>query len=232
MVPPWSIVALFCRLRNQMETSSALLVLCAVNSLVTGEFPSQRPVTRSFDVFFLLRLNKSLSKQSWGWWFEKASRSLWRHWNGISSTRSRLFTYISLIYTLWQVLLAWSQVIRGVVVKNKIVPFKFFSNNWKNSIHFYIKPSNPLHIAIERRSKFWLSMIRLLWTQSTNACGWNHVTIGVGIITSHIADLYSQMVVLKWHMGIYLKLFITYDITHITIYNQEFYPIDSVIVIT
>ena len=28
-----------------------------------GEFPTQRPVTRSFDVFFDLRLNKPLSKQ-------------------------------------------------------------------------------------------------------------------------------------------------------------------------
>ena len=37
--------------------------LCG-NSPVTGEFPSQRPVTRSFDVFFDLRLNKRLSKQS------------------------------------------------------------------------------------------------------------------------------------------------------------------------
>ena len=33
-----------------------------------GEFPTQRPVTRSYDVFFDLRLNKQLSKQSWGWW--------------------------------------------------------------------------------------------------------------------------------------------------------------------
>ena len=31
---------------------------------ITGEFPSQSPVTRSFDVFFDLRLNKRLSKQS------------------------------------------------------------------------------------------------------------------------------------------------------------------------
>ena len=38
--------------RHQMETFSALLALCAGNSPVTGEFPSQRPVTRSFDVFF------------------------------------------------------------------------------------------------------------------------------------------------------------------------------------
>ena len=41
-----------------METSSALLALCAGNSPVTGEFPAQRPVTQSFGVFFDLRLNK------------------------------------------------------------------------------------------------------------------------------------------------------------------------------
>ena len=35
-----------------METFSTLLAICAGNSLVTGEFPAQRPVTRSFDVFF------------------------------------------------------------------------------------------------------------------------------------------------------------------------------------
>ena len=53
------------------------------NSPVTGEFPAQRPVTRSFDVSFDLRLNKRLSKQSWGWWFETPLRSLWRHCNGL-----------------------------------------------------------------------------------------------------------------------------------------------------
>ena len=52
---------------------SALLAFCAGNSPVTGEFPAQRPVTRSFDVFFDLRWNKRLSKQSWGWWFETPS---------------------------------------------------------------------------------------------------------------------------------------------------------------
>ena len=60
---------------------SAKLALCAGNSPVSGEFPSQRPVTRSFDVFFDLRLNKQLSKQSWGWWFETPSRPLWRQCN-------------------------------------------------------------------------------------------------------------------------------------------------------
>ena len=61
-----------------MEAFSALLAICAGNSPVTGEFPTQRPVTRSFDVFFDLHLNK----QSWGWRFETPSRSLWRHCNG------------------------------------------------------------------------------------------------------------------------------------------------------
>ena len=70
--------------RHQMETISALLALCARNSPVTGEFPSQRPGTRSFDVFFDLRLNKRLDKQSWGWWFETQSRSLWRYCNDYS----------------------------------------------------------------------------------------------------------------------------------------------------
>ena len=40
-----------------METFSALLAICAGNSPVPGEFPTQRPVTRSFDVFFDLRQN-------------------------------------------------------------------------------------------------------------------------------------------------------------------------------
>ena len=65
-----------------MKTFSALLAICAGNSPVPGEFPKQRPVMWSFDVFFDLRLNKRLSKQSWGWWFETLSRPLWRHCNG------------------------------------------------------------------------------------------------------------------------------------------------------
>ena len=67
--------------RHQMETFSALLALSAGNSMVTSEFPSQRPVTWSFDVFLDLRLNKRLIRQSWGWLFETPWRSLWRHCN-------------------------------------------------------------------------------------------------------------------------------------------------------
>ena len=74
-----------------MMTSSngkfvALLAIYVANSPVPGEFPAQRPVTRSFGVFFDLRLNKRLSKQSWGWWFDRLSRPLWRHRNGMMQT--------------------------------------------------------------------------------------------------------------------------------------------------
>ena len=70
--------------RHQMETFSVLLALCVGNSPVTGEFPSQRPVTWSFDVFFDLCVNKWLSKQSWGCWCEMPLCPLWRQCNEIT----------------------------------------------------------------------------------------------------------------------------------------------------
>ena len=79
--------------RHQMETFSTLLALCAGNSPVTGEIPSHRPVTRSFDVFFDLRLNKRLSKQLWGWSFETPSCPSWRHCNENKGYRSTDHAY-------------------------------------------------------------------------------------------------------------------------------------------
>ena len=67
--------------RHQIETFSALLTICAGNSPATGEFPAQRPLTRSFGTCFDLRPNKRLSKHCWGWWFETPPRPLWRHCN-------------------------------------------------------------------------------------------------------------------------------------------------------
>ena len=69
-----------------MEAFSALLALCAGKSPATGEFPSYMPVTRSFDVFFDLRLNKRLYKNNRRL-FETPSRSLWRHSYGYCHKR-------------------------------------------------------------------------------------------------------------------------------------------------
>ena len=66
---------------HQMETFSTLLAFCVGNSPVTGKFPSQRPMTQSFDAFFDMHLNKHLSKQSICQWFVMPSCSLWHHCN-------------------------------------------------------------------------------------------------------------------------------------------------------
>ena len=74
-----------------------------------GEFLAQRPVTRSFDVFFDLRLNKRLSKQPWGWWFETPAWSLWRHRNGIGYNSgcygsSNVVIYANLLFDWFMVI--------------------------------------------------------------------------------------------------------------------------------
>ena len=71
---------------SHMTTSSNGIIFRVTGHLCgeftgLGEFPAQRPVTRSFDVFLDLGLNKRFSKQSRGWWFETQSRQLWRHSN-------------------------------------------------------------------------------------------------------------------------------------------------------
>ena len=78
--------------RHQMNTFSALPVP------VTGEFPSQRPVTRSFDVFFGLRLNKRLSKHSRRRWFETLLCPLWRHCNAISDCHGSRGEALNMIF--------------------------------------------------------------------------------------------------------------------------------------
>ena len=110
----------------KIETFSALLAICVGNSPVPGEFPTQRPVTRSFDVFFDLRLNKRLSTQLWGWWFETLTRSLWRHCNAFLQNTHNNYPvpmFISRIGThlkkqqhrnKWQFHCMWSQIILTV----------------------------------------------------------------------------------------------------------------------
>ena len=82
-----------------METFSALLALCVGNSPVPGDYPAQRPVTRSFDVFFDPRLNKRLIKQSWSWWFETLPRPLWRHSN---VTKTLSINILAALFRLWR----------------------------------------------------------------------------------------------------------------------------------
>ena len=93
--------------RHQMDTFSALLALCAGNSLVTSEFPAQRPVTQSFDVSFDLHLIKRLSKWSWGWWFVTPPCSWWCHCNDILCVELISYLDCYTVLTWWLLDCQW-----------------------------------------------------------------------------------------------------------------------------
>ena len=156
-----------------METFSALLAICTGNSPVPGEFPSQRPVTRSFDVFFDLCLNKRPSKQTRGWWFETPSCPLWRHnnvshfcgcvWGGWTIIFSQLrhtdpkkagYLFLLLLCSLW-----WEQIIgygmELVFVCLHITSHYCYYNTDCNCRLYNVKCYNL--IEIHRNVKKWLS---------------------------------------------------------------------------
>ena len=112
--------------RHQMETYSLLLWR---KPPVSGEFPSQRLVTRSFDVFFDLRLNKRLSKQSRRPWFDTQSRSLWRRcnvrykYNKYSIKKSLgISNYVDIIWPPWR-LRSTCSGIQQIQYWSSVVPF-------------------------------------------------------------------------------------------------------------
>ena len=133
--------------RHQMETFFALLAICAGNSPVPGEFPAQRPVTRSFDVFFDLRLNKRLSKQSWGWWFETPLRPLWRHRNELCMGLTFLKPHVEKKFSIIdnQCLPFWLG--RGMAsqqaCKQHVRPQGQAPHTWQVVAHDWAGPSSP-----------------------------------------------------------------------------------------
>ena len=108
--------------RHQMETFSALLAICAGNSPVPGEFPAQRPITRSFDVSFDLRPHKQLSKQWWGWWYETLSCPLWRH--GIAN-RVVCFSVTALPFACEANINAYDTLFNQLTLPGKLLSCKF-----------------------------------------------------------------------------------------------------------
>ena len=119
-----------------MESFSALLAICAGNSQSPVEFPTQRPVTRSFDVFFDLRPNKQLSKQWWDWWFGTQSCPLWRHSNAVNSNRSNsLEPYYS--GQTWRFFCPCDFEIWRTTLKNSRAPVLF---HFKLSVSFRSHP--------------------------------------------------------------------------------------------
>ena len=127
--------------QNNSVTSmyDALLAICARNSPVIGEFTAQRPVTRSFDVFFDLRLSKRLSKQPWGWCFETLSRLSWRHCNDRQIIQYPLGTCICVSDDICMGSVRWGCLLSRFTRKSKSSSFHH------NMLHFLKRPLHFPH---------------------------------------------------------------------------------------
>ena len=153
-----------------MGTFSALLALCAGNSPGTGEFPAQRPVTRSFDVFFDLRLNKRLSKQWWGWWYAMPSSPLWHHCNVVFNTKTRTFLTIDPFIGINTQFITLNSISYndgfplpgGISFVSQKLPQGWFSRRWcwqarYQKTVFVSIPLDPSQISINYNVYLWKS---------------------------------------------------------------------------
>ena len=173
-----------------------------VTGPLCGEFtgPTQRPVTRSFDVFFDLRLNKRLSKHSWGWWFKTLSWSLCRHFDGML-VHAYILTYKqTYIHTCMFVVVDFDvlEQVSDFRIERRQVVFlcwisKLGSLRHQIDIHIYI--STYVHTTMHRYThvcihtynhKYIRTCVRMVvcictWTPRTNIpsysllpylCGW------------------------------------------------------------
>ena len=138
----WFIYASLCH--NGLSSKLSMMTssngnIFRVTGHLCGEFidprwiPAQRPVTRSFDVFFDLRLNKWLSKQSWGWWLDTLSHPLWRHCNALLNTkRTDDFRW------KWQYSLSWRREMFQSVYHGNLSDFVKFKMYLVTLTHTFI----------------------------------------------------------------------------------------------
>ena len=199
--------------RHQMETFSALLALCAGNSPFSGEFPTQRPVTRSFDVFFDLGLNKRLSKQSKHWWFETQSCSLWRHRNGFQDTAISMTIGFPVKYSV----LPWKLTGRCFDSFTAKIPTKFQSD-WENTNLVAAKSSTHLRdiylsVLIFQGVKsvhwtFWLSL----------ACNYGWIFTSPRWIKSYVYRMYRSKCV---YLCVALWYVLSFAICDIFMYEAQ-----------
>ena len=126
-----------------------------------GAFPAQRPVTRSFDVFFDLGLNERLSKQPRGWWFETPSWSLWRQCNAVLFSNSFLTRNAKTpINYIWVRMMLYKS--EGILLL-KILSAIMFRISIRSliSMTFYAKSST--HRAHSSQNFLWVSLGHILY---------------------------------------------------------------------
>ena len=121
--------------------------------------PVNSPVTRSFGVFFDLRLNKRLSKQSWGWWFETLSRQLWRY---------RIDGYPQ------------PHLVRGIVV---CICMSLWSSLWLFSVCLFDKPSMIIDGLVQDCSNSIAKALELLQSCTKPSIWFGLVKCTLGPVT-------------------------------------------------
>ena len=95
-------------------------------------------------------MNKPLSKQLWGWWFETPSRSLWRHCNDVFH-QNRPYLHVLVVST-------GQPLIRSVILCSCI------SNIQENDIKWYM----VMYCSLIAAHKRFLSIHRL-WSDTAYA---------------------------------------------------------------
>ena len=136
---------------NMMTSSNGNIF--RVTGPLCGEISTKRPVMRSFDVFLDLRLNKRLSKQSWGWWFETLSCSLWCHCN--TNSKQFLSSYQLCTYEWYSIQMLITWLIRystRLRFKIQFMNMSWSGNPFRITVHLCREPPSPmdsLHIRIE-----------------------------------------------------------------------------------
>ena len=127
-----------------------------------GEFPTQRPVTRSFDVFFDLRLNKRLSKQPWGWWFETPSWSLWRHCNEYAAKYIGMINILKIedmhvICLFLNIIVIWITICLVIAVYTLYFRTKSWNSGMRcMSCHVFPVDSQGVVISLKIRWQLWI----------------------------------------------------------------------------
>ena len=135
--------------QNMMTSSNGNIF--RVTGSLCGDFPSQRPVTRSFGVFFDLRLNKRSSKQSRHRWFGTPLFSLWRYRNGtiIRVPRASCFICALRVDLCTSPVISWRQPSNYTFSNNHILAtITYFMDTFWNSIHYYCHKYFRRHYSV------------------------------------------------------------------------------------
>ena len=146
----------------------------SVTGHLCGELAGHWPVTRSFEIFFDLRLNIRASKQWRGWWFETPSRPLWRHCN-VLVLFALLVTCDSIVVkrNLCKTTSEWRGLSRQVIVHSRENKHDFVKNGtgkWRNlSAFVFISPI--------KKTKPYFFLSSLSWRRQTETERWTCRTI-------------------------------------------------------